>query len=135
MKERQSNTEVDPSSRLATEIAEAINHFIGTHRWSGDEPFEVKMADQEKKIAYIYQIRRGDDWITIQEGVSNNLSLARTFYIDKKEGAWTYTDPYLIKDGKSSLGELQSVFDKLKVAIEASIPKRLNNTGKQLPAS
>ena len=123
----------DPSSRLATEIAEAINDFIGTHQWSGDEPFEVQMANQKQRMAYIYQIRRGADWITIQERASNNPSLVRTFNLNKKEDAWTYTDPYLIKYGESSLDKLQEVFDKLKVAIEASAPKKIEDTQGQLP--
>ena len=135
MKEREPNIEADPSSRLATEISEAINSFIGTHEWSGEEPFEVQMANQKERIAYIYQIRRNEDWITIQERVSNNPSLVRHFNLDKKSGAWTYTDPYLIKYGKSSLDKLQEVFDKLKIAIEASAPKRLDDTDKWLPPS
>lgn len=133
MKEREPYIEADPSSRLATEIAEAITGFVGTHEWSGDEPFEVQIMNEKEKIAYIYQIRRGDDWITIQERVSNNPSLVHTFRLDKKDGTWTYTDPYLIKYGESSLDKLQAVFNKLKVAIEASAPRKLDDTRGQLP--
>ena len=135
MKEQEPNIEADPSSRLATEIAEIINGFIGTHEWSGEEPFEVQIANQEERMAYIYQIRRGEDWITIQERVSNNPSLVRHFDLNKKGDTWTYADPYLIKYGESSLDKLQAVFDKLKVAIEASAPKKLDDTEKQLPPS
>lgn len=117
--------ESEASSKLATEIAEAINNFIGTREWSGDEPFEVRMANQREGLAYIYQIRRGEDWITIQERVSDNPSLVRNFELERKENVWTYTDPYLIKYGESSMDKLQAAFDKLKDAIEASLPKKL----------
>jgi len=125
METRESNMESEASSKLATEIAEAINNFIGTREWSGDEPFEVRMANQREGLAYIYQIRRGEDWITIQERVSDNPSLVRNFELERKENVWTYTDPYLIKYGESSMDKLQAAFDKLKDAIEASLPKKL----------
>jgi hypothetical protein len=125
METREPNTEYEASSKLATEIAEAINSLIGIHEWSGDEPFEVRMANQREGLAYIYQIRRGEDWITIQERVSDNPSLVRNFELERKENVWTYTDPYLIKYGESSIDKLQAAFDKLKDAIEASLPKKL----------
>jgi hypothetical protein len=135
MNEREPNIEADPSSKVATEIAEAINGFFGTHKWSGNKPFEVKMANQKEQIAHIYQIRKGEDWITIQERVSNNPSLVRTFNLDKKDDKWTYTDPYLIKYGESSLDKLQTVFDRLKSAIETSAHKQFGNTKGQLPSN
>jgi len=59
MKDRESTPETDPSSKLASEIAEAINGLMGSHQWSGDNPFEIKMASEKERKAYIYKIRRG----------------------------------------------------------------------------
>ena len=125
--------EKDESSRLATEIAEAINGYVGTHEWSGDTPFTLQMADQKNKIAYLYNIRRGVDWITIQEQVSDNPRLVRSFQLSKKDNQWTYLDPYLIKYKESSLDKLLSTYERLKIAIEASAPKSLDDN-KLLPS-
>lgn len=108
----------DPSSKLATEIAEAINSLVDVHEWAGDSPFEVKMVSQKDKLEYIYQLRRGKDWITIQERLGSSPSLVRTFNLTKKEGKWTYVDTFLLKYGKSSLNKLKPAYDRLKIAIE-----------------
>ena len=140
MKEREPNIEADPSLRLASEIAEAINGFVGTHEWSGDKPFKIQMADQKEGIGYIYEIRRGNydwgaDWIVIRESVSNNPRVGISYQLYRKGVEWTYLDPYLIKHGRSSLDKLQKVFDRLKIAIEAFAPKKLDDTRKYLPPS
>jgi len=125
--------ENDESSRLATEIAEAIDGYVGTHEWSGDSPFTIQMIDQQKNMAYVYNIRRGADWMTIQEQVSNNPRLVQTFTFNKKAGLWTYADPYLIKNNESSLDKLLTTYERLKIAIEASAQKSLDNN-KLLPS-
>jgi len=61
--------------------------------------------------------------------------LDRTFTLDKKGEVWTYTDPHLSKYNESSLGELRTVFDRLKIAIEATAPKRLDDSTKKLPSA
>jgi hypothetical protein len=119
--------EQDESSRLATEIAETITTHIGAHKWSGDNPFTIQILDQEQNVAHIYNIRRGTDWMTIQEQVSNNPRLVQSFSLDRKNGSWTYIDPYLIKYKESSLDKLQAAFDRLKIALEASAPKSVDN--------
>lgn len=118
--------EANPSSILATEIAEAINGFIGKHEWQGDMPFEVHMANEAEGLVYIFAIRRGENWITIQKRVSDNPSLVRTFFLEKEGDNWTYVDSYLIKYGKSSLDQLQAAFDTLKIAIEVSAPRKIS---------
>jgi len=132
MREREPNIEADSSSILASEIAETINNFIGTQEWVADEPFELTMADRHEKLAYIYQIRKEENWITITEKISNNPSVVNSFLLNKKGSTWTYTDPYLIKYGESSIAKLQEIFNKLKAAIEASAPKKLNDKKSKL---
>lgn len=126
--------ERDKSPSLADEIAEAINGYVGAHEYSGDAPFTLKMLDVQKKMAYIYiyNIRRGADWITIQEQVSDNPRLVQSFYLEKKGNSWTYVDPYLIKYKESSLDKLLTAFERLKIAIDASAPKSLGDN-KLLP--
>lgn len=127
--------ENDPSSGLATSIAQNIDGLVGAHEWSGDHPYEIQMLDSRENIGYIYQLRRGDDWMTIQERVSNNPSLVRTFYLKKKGTGWIYEDPYLIKYRESSLPMLQTAYDRLRIAIEASAPGKLDQSKKELPTN
>lgn len=130
--EKPQQIESDPSSRLATSIAQNIDVLVGTHEWSGDHPYEIQMLDSRENKGYIYQLRRGDDWMTIQERVSDNPSLVRTFYLKKKGAGWSYEDPYLIKYGESSLPMLQTAYDRLRIAIEASAPGKLDTSRREL---
>ncbi len=125
--------ENDPSLGLATSIAQNIDVLVGADEWSGEHPYEIQMLDSRENKDYIYQLRRGDDWMTIQERVSDNPSLVRTFYLKKKGAAWTYEDPYQIKYGESSLPMLQTAYDRLRIAIEASAPRKLDDSPKELP--
>lgn len=125
--------ENDPSLGLATSIAQNIDSLVGTYEWSGDHPYEIQMLDSRENKGYIYQLRRGDDWMTIQERVSDNPSLVRTFSLKKKGTGWIYEDPYLIKYGESSLSMLQTACDRLRIAIESSAPGKLDTPRKELP--
>lgn len=111
----------DPSSKLATEIAEVLNKLVGAHEWSGDSPFEIKMLDQQTGLVCSYKIRRGKDWITIREIVGDTS--VRTFNLEKREDKWTYVDVYLAKYKTSSLDKLKAAYEKLKIAIEAAAPR------------
>ena len=133
MEKPKPHLETDPSSSLATEIATTLSEFIGTREWFGDKPFEIRIADKKAKVAYAYQIRRGENWITIQEQVSDSPSLVRTFQLEKNGEIWTYLDPYFIKYNKPSLDQLRAVFERLRTAIEASQPTQLDDSQKKLP--
>ncbi len=130
---RELNIERDPSSELATKIAQDIEGLVGTHDWSGDRPYEIQMLDSKENKGFIYQVRKGDDWITIQERVSDNPSLVRSFLLNKKGGGWIYVDGSLIKHKVSSLLMLQTAYERLRIAIEASAPGKLDTPRKELP--
>ena len=127
------NIESDPSFGLATRIAQDIDNLVGAHEWSGDNPYEIKMFDSKEKKGFIYQVRKGDDWITIQEQVSDNPSLVHTFLLNKKGERWVYVDGSFLKHGVSSLPMLQTAYERLRIAVEASAPKPLDESKKELP--
>ena len=121
---------VNQPSLLATEIAAAINDFIGSSEWEGDKPFEILLTNQTEKIAYIYEIRKWKDWISLSEQVSNNPQVIQHYLLEKKWTDRRYIDPILMKYGTSSLHELQEIFDRLKIVIEANKPRPLESSRK-----
>lgn len=120
--------EQDESCKLATEIAETINGYLSTNGWDEAAPFSVQMLDQQKNIAYIYDVTRQADHITIREQASNNPRLVQTFNLDKNAGQWTYCDPYLIKYKESSLDQLSTAYERLKMALTTPTPNSLDNS-------
>ncbi|MBT6068345.1 hypothetical protein HOG48_01175 [Candidatus Peregrinibacteria bacterium] len=105
------------ATEVATTLAEAITCFAGESDWTGNEPLEIKVTDAKTETAYIYEIRKGNDetgkWITIQEKLSSNPGLVRTFLLTKEKDIWKYEDPCLIKYGESSLHLLEEASQKI----------------------
>ncbi len=130
--ERVSVKKEDPVSQFATRLAGEIEGMVGTHEWRGDDPYEIRMVDSKEGRGFIYKIRKGDDWITIQEQASDNPHLVRTFLLQKEGDTWTYVDGSLSKRGKSSLPELQTAYERVRIAIEASAPKPLDESRREL---
>jgi hypothetical protein len=106
-------------------MARSIEEMVGDHDWSGDHPYVIQMVDSSKGEGYQYELRKGEDWVTIAERRTNNPSLTRSFELQKKEEEWEYLDGRLIKQGKSSFPELQEAYGRLKIAIESLKPKHL----------
>jgi len=129
---RELKIESDPSSELATKIAQDIDSLIGTHKWSGDSPYKIKMLNIKESKGFIYQIRKGNDWIMIQERVSDNPSLVRNFLLNKEGKNWVYVDGSLLEYKISSLPMLQTAYERLRIAVEASAPKKLDDSPKKL---
>ena len=109
-----------------TKIAESIVEVMGNQDWSGDNPYIVSMADSTIGVAYIYELRRGGNWITIMETKSDNPSLTIPFLLQKEDGRWKYRDGGLLKYGKSSSLELQEICARLQVAIDVSNPTEIS---------
>ena len=119
---KKSNIERNSSSGLATKIAQCIDSLLGTHEWSGDQPYEIRMFDSKESRGFVYQLRKGGGWITIQERISDNPRLVSTFYL-KKGVRWEYEDLYLKKYGKSSLYMLQTIYKRFRMMIKISTIK------------
>lgn len=105
---------------IVTQMVDSISKLVGDHEWSGDKPFTIKMVDQKRREAYIYELRKGDDFVTISECISNNPGLKRDFLLRKNKGEWEYIDPYMIKYWESSFDMLRSAYERLILALETT---------------
>lgn len=112
---------------VVTEIAESIDEMLGDHDWTGNRPYCVQIVDTSSGKAYSYELRRGDDWITIMEKKLVNHFLNRAFNLQREEDGWKYLDTYLEKYDESSLPKLQEAYERLKIAVEASKPTLLED--------
>src|SRR3989344_6674875 len=90
------------------------------------------MLNIKESKGFIYQIRKGNDWIMIQERVSDNPSLVRNFLLNKEGKNWVYVDGSLLEYKISSLPMLQTAYERLRIAVEASAPKKLDDSPKKL---
>jgi hypothetical protein len=105
---------------LSQEVMAAVDALAGPNEWSGQESYQVEIADAAKEIGYVISIRKGPDWTTIQKQASNNPRLVKTFYLNKKGEEWVYEDAYMTKYNESSLPELEEILNLLRSALEAS---------------
>ena len=114
-----------PSQTLSKQLVSTVTELCGQGEWSGDNPYEVTLTDAETGTATLFTIRKGADWITIQEQKSANPRTVQTYLIRATNDVWDYIDPDKIKHGESSIVSLQKVHEKLKKAVEASRPKEI----------
>jgi len=112
-------TELQLSRDAATEIGQSIDELLGNGNWVADNPFPIHTADSEKNQAYEYEIRKGSDWITIKERAYGDHSSVKRYMLRKRKNKWEYIDPCQIEDSEFSLPELQALFSRLKLAVEA----------------
>ncbi len=117
------------------EIIKSIDGLIGDNEFSGDNPFALALHDKSTNQLYRYELRKGDDWLTIQQQ-ENCTGLIRTFQFQRSGDTWEYIDPYMIKYNEPSTDLLETAYQRLKIAIELSKPKQITddaNTAKVLP--
>ncbi|MBI4086329.1 MAG: hypothetical protein HY433_03785 [Candidatus Liptonbacteria bacterium] len=126
VKSHDPNVEIN-SQTLSERIVELVDNLCGQAQWSGGTPYEIKAMDTQTQKAYVLAIRRGEDWITIQQRESSNPSLVRHYSIVKKNDVWNYIDPYQLKYGESSLLELQGIFERLNKIWDLSKSKEMDN--------
>lgn len=103
---------------VVTEIADSIEQLVGEHDWSGDNPYVVQMVDSSKREGYVYELMRGENWVTMVERKTSNPRLVRTFQLQKSGDEWEYLDGRLMKYGESSLPELQEAYGRLRIAMK-----------------
>ncbi|MBI2121617.1 MAG: hypothetical protein HYT98_00695 [Candidatus Sungbacteria bacterium] len=122
------NLNIEFNSRaISKRLVELLDKLCGQVQWEGDTPYKIQVIDADDKKAYVFAIRKGENWYTVQQRESNNPSLVRTYTLEKKTENWDYIDPYQIKCGASSLPALRGVLDKLQKVWELSQPKKIDS--------
>jgi len=111
--------DVDP----VTEMGKSIDSLLGEGNWSGDNPFTIDIADIKSGVGYRYEVRKTEDSIIIQERLTDNPRLVRTYLLRRKDDQWEYLDSYEEEGLGSSLPRLQEAYGRLQIAIEGLTDK------------
>jgi hypothetical protein len=108
---------------LSNQIADLVEKLCGQNEYIGHHPFEIQIVSE--KTAFFIQIRKGEDWITIQQQEAENPRLVKSYSFDKEGSEWKYIDPDKIKYGTSSEDELVKIVERLKAAEKGLRPEEL----------
>ena len=91
-----------------------VTGMVQDDGWHGDTPYEIRLLDEASQKAYILEVRKGADWITVQKRASDNPMISFSYLLELKDGKWEYIDTRKLKRGESSMAELEEVFGLLK---------------------
>ena len=105
---------------LVTEMVQSISQLVGESEWSGDKPFTINMVDKQRREDYIYELRKGVDFVKISEITTNNPAFKRYFLLRKNNGEWEYVDPFMEKYWESSFDMLRNAYGRLILALQTT---------------
>ncbi|MES2023289.1 MAG: hypothetical protein V4439_01265 [Patescibacteria group bacterium] len=107
----------DPTPDLSVnKVAEDINNLLGSQDWVGSKPFEIETPDG----SYKYQIRREENWITINEIPSATPEKVQSFFMEKKGDKWKCFNVSSMKDEKLASPELKATYERILNAKKSS---------------
>lgn len=103
---------------IPQKICSLVEILCAEHNYEGDNPLEIKLANNNFLLSL--EIRKGEDWITIQKRVSNNPSLVITYEFSKKNKKWIFLDSYKMKYGYSD-SEVKQDLNLILQCLEDSV--------------
>lgn len=98
-------------------VVAAVQSLAGSGEWTGHEPYKVELHDQRSGKSYEIEIRKGDDFITVQWQTSDNPGMVENIMLDKMDkGELKYVDPYSMKYADQSLDHIQTCLSLIEQA-------------------